>query len=528
MAGAEPITVDLTATQYVILSENQRKKKALADTKDACNQLLADNQALLKQLEDANKESYHVSEHFRQEILGKNQKIADLQSQLQQLRAEKDEHISRLQEQAAAREEQLLSEAEATSSELMTRIDNLQAELDSVADFKQNKAEAEAQLAALREENVALRETLEAQRTQLERHYAGLHAKMRKEYEQKLEELKRSQEEELEERLDAGVKRILAANRRMAEEMRLHVTVSNSTNTTECICVLCAVRIVSKWCLLQVVFSLQTVGVCLHSAMQLAVALLELIPDSVAVMYGVQESDALQSEVKLLQVDRARLAREVSLKQQLEEGWAQRAGQQAATLKEAQLKISTLEKSLQQVMADFAAERAGVVARAQAQVTASSSEVDALRRLLRLKGRELQQLRRLGQEVLLQRTEVEIFLLSSLHQVRLAIEKERAHAAIAKQLDQNNNTSKTAMEAASTAFDGCSSKPGQQPTAAPVAGSMDIRDLSWEDRERVLRLLFAKLSGRTVDQRELPQHPLDILGSTGQSIPSAAADDDAG
>eukprot|EP00878_Enallax_costatus_P033360 GHUV01036784.1.p1 GENE.GHUV01036784.1~~GHUV01036784.1.p1 ORF type:complete len:246 (+),score=82.53 GHUV01036784.1:823-1560(+) len=231
----------------------------------------------------------------------------------------------------------------------MTRIDNLQAELDSVADFKQNKAEAEAQLAALREENVALRETLEAQRTQLERHYAGLHAKMRKEYEQKLEELKRSQEEELEERLDAGVKRILAANRRMAEEMRLHVTVSNSTNTTECICVLCAVRIVSKWCLLQVVFSLQTVGVCLHSAMQLAVALLELIPDSVAVMYGVQESDALQSEVKLLQVDRARLAREVSLKQQLEEGWAQRAGQQAATLKEAQLKISTLEKSLQQV-----------------------------------------------------------------------------------------------------------------------------------------------------------------------------------
>lgn len=43
---------------------------------------------------------------------------------------------------------------------------------------------------------------------------------------QKLEELKRSQEEELEDRLDAGVKRILAANRRMAEELRLHLTVS--------------------------------------------------------------------------------------------------------------------------------------------------------------------------------------------------------------------------------------------------------------------------------------------------------------
>lgn len=69
------------------------------------------------------------------------------------------------------------------------------------------------------------------------------------------------------------------------------------------------------------------------------------------------------------------------------------------------------------MLSDFARERAGVVARAQAQVSAAGGEVDALRRLLRLKGRELQQLRRLAQQVLLQRTEVEIFLLSSLHQV---------------------------------------------------------------------------------------------------------------
>lgn len=69
------------------------------------------------------------------------------------------------------------------------------------------------------------------------------------------------------------------------------------------------------------------------------------------------------------------------------------------------------------MLSDFAAERASVVTAATAQVNASSSEVEALRRLLRLKGRELQQLRQLAQEVLLQRSEVEIFLLSSLHQV---------------------------------------------------------------------------------------------------------------
>ena len=77
----------------------------------------------------------------------------------------------------------------------------------------------------MREENQGLRETLEAQKAELERYYAGLNAKMRKEYEQKLEELKRSQEEELEDRLAAGVKRVLGQNRRMAEELQLHVQV---------------------------------------------------------------------------------------------------------------------------------------------------------------------------------------------------------------------------------------------------------------------------------------------------------------
>ena len=54
---------------------------------------------------------------------------------------------------------------------------------------------------------------------------------------------------------------------------------------------------------------------------------------------------------------------------------------------------------------------------ANLQVAEAGDEAEALRRLLRLKARELKTLRRLGQEALLQRSEVEIFLISSLHQV---------------------------------------------------------------------------------------------------------------
>lgn len=65
---------------------NQRKKAALAFTKDAHSKLQAENQVLLQQLEESNRESYQVSEHFRQELIAKKQQIAELQGQLEQVR----------------------------------------------------------------------------------------------------------------------------------------------------------------------------------------------------------------------------------------------------------------------------------------------------------------------------------------------------------------------------------------------------------------------------------------------------------
>lgn len=56
-----------------------------------------------------------------------------------QLRADKDDHINRLHDQAAAHEAQLLSEAAAMSTELVARIDSLQEELESVMEYKKNR-----------------------------------------------------------------------------------------------------------------------------------------------------------------------------------------------------------------------------------------------------------------------------------------------------------------------------------------------------------------------------------------------------
>lgn len=66
---------------------------------------------------------------------------------------------------------------------------------------------------------------------------------------------------------------------------------------------------------------------------------------------------------------------------------------------------------------DFDAERQSLVRNAQRQIADARQEVEALRRLVKLKTHELQHLRRLAQEVLLQRSDVETLLLSALTHV---------------------------------------------------------------------------------------------------------------
>lgn len=52
---------------------------------------------------------------------------------------------------------------------------------------------------------------------------------------------------------------------------------------------------------------------------------------------------------------------------------------------------------------------------------------------------------------------------------------------------------------------------GDSTANGQASEGLDIRDLSWVDRERVLRLLFAKINGRTAERRAaaLPPHAAD-------------------
>lgn len=60
-------------------NRNQRKKKALAEARERCSQLAAENASLVQQLDEQRREGYTVTELFRSEVLAKNTQIAQLQ-----------------------------------------------------------------------------------------------------------------------------------------------------------------------------------------------------------------------------------------------------------------------------------------------------------------------------------------------------------------------------------------------------------------------------------------------------------------
>ena len=102
-------------------------------------------------------------------------------------------------------------------------------------------------------------------------------------------------------------------------------------------------------------------------------------------------------------------------------------------------------------------------------------------------------MKRLASIILQKRNEVETFLLDSIELVKAEIarrraEEERAQPRARGRLPQI-----------------ASARPSNLP-ASPEE-HIDIRDLTWDDRERVLRLLFAKINN-AAPFPQMPPHPL--------------------
>lgn len=116
--------------------------------------------------------------------------------------------------------------------------------------------------------------------------------------------------------------------------------------------------------------------------------------------------------------ERLRLTEEVQYRRDLEDGFARRGAEQGIRLKAAQSRSNHLEQNLKQVLIESSNQKQDTERRFKRQIADAMLEISALKNLVMVKAKENATLRAAAQDVLLQRNDVERFLVSSIHIVR--------------------------------------------------------------------------------------------------------------
>ena len=426
---------------------NQRKKKALIATQDKLNVLEKANRKLREEHETEKHENFEVAEFLRKEIVKKNERILHLEAQVEEQEQVFQEEKEELKQASMRQMEKAKQQFKNQEFELHKQMQGLTSELRSVKQFKDRKKQVELEMNLLKEENAATKKQQEHQLQELERKYVDQNTKLKKDYEQRLEELKRSAEENIDERLDASVKRILQQNKRMAEELRLHV----------------------------------------------------------------QQTDELQRQRDSLEEEKIDLSRELEIKTEIEQEFALRGSQQQRQIKKANEKIVSLERTLAQVFEQFNKQRSSNEQQSKQNTHALRTEIGCLKRSLALKTRELKNIRKLSQAVLTQRSDVEAFLISSLEMARREAVEEGQTGTLPPIFARGGAGGSLRRESGN----------GSAAGGERDLGRFQIEELSWEDREKVLRSLFAKINNQTQQTylSTLPQHSFKLQTNRG------AADD---
>ncbi|XP_056250107.1 basal body-orientation factor 1-like [Seriola aureovittata] len=235
-----------------------------------------------------------------------------------------------------------------------------------------------------------------------------------------------------------------------------------------------------------------------------------------ALKYHVKEAEDLQKLSNSLAKQNASLALDKNTFESMVKKNAAQMEAQKRQLSKLRAKVVSLEQALEQKTAEPEREEKKEKEKILVRTQASQVELEKLQKVLTMRERELGHIKRLASTVVEQRTELEQFFHESLAQVkqevmasRLQYKKEALQAyrwrlkeATAGKLKfppirtfhespHSTNSVYSDMEAAAT----WTHQPGSK---------VEISDLTWEQREQVLRLLFAKMNGQK--ERKVSHH----------------------
>lgn len=245
-----------------------------------------------------------------------------------------------------------------------------------------------------------------------------------------------------------------------------------------------------------------------------------------ALAYHVQEGEELKKENARLSSQNKSLLEAKDLHDVIIKEKILQHKQQSQEIADLHAKIESMEHSLSHVVREFEHERDLVGAQAKKELSECKKTMEKLSKNLVKKTAEMKHIRRLAQHILDQRTEVEKFFMQSLDDIRRSIIKEKQLKR--KQDKESYNVQLRAAFKAGQAFPAIQSfrkslttapdatKADSEPSAFgnnEAEKPMDISELSWHDKERVLRLLFAKMNGVSYTPVKEEQAPEFVMES---------------
>lgn len=176
------------------------------------------------------------------------------------------------------------------------------------------------------------------------------------------------------------------------------------------------------------------------------------------------------------------------------------------TLKEQTQKVAGLEATLTKLVKEQEEEKKYIMKESSRELEKSKIDVVRAERTLELKNKEMNKIRKLARSILDQRSEVEMFFLDSLEYVKGEITKNRIQYR--RDAEEAYNKRMLAAHAGHAKFPKVRTFNNSEKSTNSIYqdlrmaedwqhfnGNVDISDLTWEQRERVIRLLFAKMNG---------------------------------
>ncbi|XP_044292883.1 basal body-orientation factor 1 isoform X2 [Varanus komodoensis] len=226
-----------------------------------------------------------------------------------------------------------------------------------------------------------------------------------------------------------------------------------------------------------------------------------------ALGYHMKETEELQKIRQKLEEDNAFLLQDKETNDLLVQEKVMQITQQKAQIQELQNLVKNLEAAVNHMAREFKTEVESTRQKALVQNQAGQTEIEKLQQLLEMKEREMSRVKKLARNILDQRTEVEKFFLDALEQVKQEIitsrkcYKQVAQAAYQRKM-MAAFSGKEEYPKIRTFSDNVHSTNSVQMDLLEAEkwtniqkGKVDISELTWEQKESVLRLLFAKMNG---------------------------------